>query len=490
MPFSVDIIYPGSLTGSENYASEPPLGPLALYSAVPADWRASMRFLDSTLLTDDQIEREMQSKRAAIVALSCTTYNYGNVIRLARVAKQYGAAVVVGGIHITHLRDQVIARMASGERPFDYLIYGAGEPGFSRLLCALEGYGEFAEIPGLVYVRNGSPIANPPARERWRSDPLEAPLDFGQIDFQSYFARFQRFGNLSDITLAAPMFTQRGCVYGGNRKCVFCSIEHANPKVPAKLIEENIVNLVANHGVDHIRISDGDFTVSPSHMSMVANAVERAVARIGKRPTFYCFARADEIDETRIRLLRRINVVAVFIGYESGSDEMLRTMHKFTTVDQNLRATGLLHDAGIDVTCGGLVLGGPGESHHSLRETLSFAKVLSRHENVRSFVATPLIPLPGSPSFEHLLFRLQAVNKSKWRLWRHADDFDIQELVMQWNRYMCRISLDDLLSAAEEIAEFFPIGIKLMRFKDNEHTNSESTSEATASGLNQETFTK
>mgnify|MGYP000205929699 CR=1 FL=1 len=75
----------------------------------------------------------------------------------------------------------------------------------------------------------------------------------------------------------------------------------------------------------------------------------RLFSKTRKKSTFYCFARADEIDIERIEILKRLNVVAVFIGYESGSNEMLKAMHKFTTVEQNLQATRLLHEAGIEV---------------------------------------------------------------------------------------------------------------------------------------------
>src|SRR5258708_31759120 len=114
-----------------------------------------------------------------------------------------------------------------------------------------------------------------------------------------------------------------------------------NPRRSAARFEQDIISLVPEHDVDHIRITDGDFTLDIRHMSRMADAAERAFEKTGKRPVFHCFTRADELDEERIAVLKRLNVVSLFIGYESGSNHMLRVMQKHTTPGQNLHAPEL-----------------------------------------------------------------------------------------------------------------------------------------------------
>lgn len=462
MTLSIDLVYPPSVTGSGNYACEPPLGPLALYASLPPRLRDGVRFLDGTLLDQPDIDQALAARPADIVALSCTTYNYPNALELAHAARARGAVVIAGGIHITHLCAQISDLMCAGRRPFDYLLYGSAEPGWTALISSLErGDLPSADIPGLVRIADGKVRTTAPLLSRWHIDPLPTPLDFTPLDLHSYFRRFQRLGRLCDVRLAAPLFTQRGCVYGGDHKCLFCSIEQINPKVPVDLIKANLLHLVRDFGVDHIRLSDADFTASPRHMAGVAHAAEAVSKVTGVRPSFYCFARADEIDATRVALLRRMNCIAVFIGYESGSDRMLAAMQKHTTRAQNLRATELLAAAGIDVTCAGLVLGGPGEDAVSLAETLAFARQLTMFDNVRSLVATPLIPLPGSLAFRRLSARLGVQEEPPCV---GADLFDPAGLAEAWCKAMCSVSFAELLQVADEIAALIPTGIRLVRF--------------------------
>ena len=459
----IDLIYPGSVSGSENYSSEAPLGPIAVYSSLSPAMRENARFLDSTLLSHAEIEQAISQRKADLVALSCTTFNYSNAIRLAKLAKDNGSYVVLGGIHITYLRDAILAKMLRGERPVDFLVTSYGEPALGPLLAALANGTSLREIPNLSYIENGKIVVNPITNPRFGADPLTVPLDYSAMDFEQYSRKFQPFGNLSAARIPGSTFTQRGCAYAGGRKCTFCSIEQINPRRAPDLFEQDIISLVTRHNVDHVRITDGDFTTDIRHMARMADAAERAFEKTGHRPVFHCFARADEIDEAKIAVLKRLNVVSVFIGYESGSDQMLRAMHKFTTSQQNLNATKLLREHDIDVICAGLVLGGEGESDETLRETLQFVHALKALGNTHSLVATPLIPLPGSPSFTQLIQKLSKNDPGKSRQLATADDFDIQELVELWNKTECHVSLDRVIEVSEEIGSLFRMGIRLVK---------------------------
>ena len=459
---SVDLIYPASIAGSENYSSEPPLGPIALYSSLHELVRKRVRFLDSTVMPQSEIERAVISRKADVVALSCTSFNYANALRLSTLAKRNNACVVLGGIHISYRRDEILAKMLQGERSIDFLVTGYGEHAFGPLLEALANGKPLTAIPNLSYVKDGQIIINPVHNPRFGADPLTVPLDYSGVDFRPYSKRFHGQGNLCGVHNVATTFTQRGCAYSGTRKCTFCSIEQMNPRRPPELFEQDVTNLITQHNADHIRINDGDFTLDIRHMSSMADAAQRAFEKTGKRPVFHCFTRSDELDEARIAVLKRLNVVSVFIGYESGSDQMLRVMQKFVTREQNLQATRLLKDHGIDVVCAGLVLGAEGESEATLQETLDFLVDLKKIGNTRTLIATPLIPLPGAPSFSRLMKKLLKDDPAKGREVAIADDLDLDELVELWNKQMSQVSLARLTEVCDFIASQFPVGIKWM----------------------------
>ncbi len=458
----IDLVYPSSTCGSENYSSEAPLGPVALYTSLPLIYRENTRFLDSTVLIQEEIEKELINRKADIVAISCTTYNYPNALRVAEIAKNNGSFVVMGGIHITHLRDVILNKMQKGERPIDFLVTGYGEPAFEPLLKAIESGKGFFEIPNLSFINNGEIVINHQINPRFGNDPLIFPMDYSEIDFNLYSEKFHPFGNLSDAKVPGSIFTQRGCTYSGSKKCSFCSIEKINVHRTIDLFEQDLTNLISHYNVDQIRITDADFTVNKHHMSQIADAAERVYDKTGIRPVVHCFARADEIDEQRITHLKKLNVVSLFIGYESGSNKMLHSMQKGMTKDQNLQATKLLKKHGIDVICGGLVLGAEGENEDTLQETLLFVKELTKIGNTVSLVATPLIPLPGSLCFNELLKKLRNLNLVKYQELLNSDIFSIEELIELWNKYFCNVPLKRIIQVCKDIENLIPAGIKLI----------------------------
>jgi anaerobic magnesium-protoporphyrin IX monomethyl ester cyclase len=458
----IDLVYPASTSGSENYSSEPPLGLVAVYSSLAEPFRKGVRLLDSTVLSQDEIEQKVAQRKADVIALSCTTYNYQNALRVATIAKQQGSYVICGGIHITHRRDAILQKMCCDERPIDFLVTGFGEPALGPLLTALMDGDPIDSIPNLSYIKDRSIIINPIISPPFRDDPLMGPLDYSCIDFKSYSEKFRPFGKLASARVPGSTFTQRGCAYSGWQKCAFCSIEQMNLRRAPELFEADLASLILQYDADHVRIVDGNFTLDVHHMSQIADAAERVYAKTGTRPVLHCFARADELDERRVAILKRLNTIAVLIGYESGSNQMLNAMQKHTTKEQNLRSTELLKEHGIEVICGALILGAEGETELTLSETLQFVMDLKAISNTSALVTSPLIPLPGSIYFSRLIETLSKKDPEKYQQLSVSDTFDLKELVCLWNKHMTRIPLTRLIEASDEIEKMFRVGIRLI----------------------------
>lgn len=455
----IDFVLPPSVATSRNYAAEPPLGLLSIMSAKPSHLKVDVRLLDSTLIDEHEILARMEEKAPDVVAISCNTYNYRNGLKLAEHAKKAGAIVVMGGIHVTRVSDSILARMRAGSRPIDYLIIGEGEVGFWQLVSAFLGEGGLAKVRGLSYVDKAGLIRkNAPATPP-ETAGAERPLDYRLVDVAAYSRQFRTFGNISKATSVSSMFTQRGCPQGGRTRCDFCSISRNLSTRCADIVSKDFRSLAVEHGCDHIRIIDPQLTPSKRYLDTVGEAINRVREEEGVNPTFYCFMRADAAVPNRIAALKRLNVVSVFVGYDSGSDRMLKAMNKRTTAAQNIEATKRLADAGIDVLCCGLVLGAEGEDERSLGETVEFVQALSDVGNVRSTLATPLTPLPGSDSWERLVARLVAIGDSDASRLEGEDIFDVEWAMRLWNRHMATIPMVRLREAEKAISEIVPIEI-------------------------------
>ena len=62
----------------------------------------------------------------------------------------------------------------------------------------------------------------------------------------------------------------------------------------------------------------------------------------------------------------------VLYGLESGSDRMLKLLNKGASLEQNIQAVRWANEAGLSVRAD-FIVGTPGETEESLRETLDFA---------------------------------------------------------------------------------------------------------------------
>jgi radical SAM superfamily enzyme YgiQ (UPF0313 family) len=88
-----------------------------------------------------------------------------------------------------------------------------------------------------------------------------------------------------------------------------------------------------------------------------------------------CIVYPGDIEESLIRDMARAGCREVTLGFESGSEYMLRSMNKRFTPGQVRGTSELLEKYGIR-QMGCVLLGGPGETKSSVGETLAFADSL------------------------------------------------------------------------------------------------------------------
>lgn len=208
---------------------------------------------------------------------------------------------------------------------------------------------------------------------------------------------FKRFCNPKDYFFSAGrfpqimMYTGRGCPY----LCTFCvypqnfyghKYRHRKAESIAaefKYIEENFPEVV------EVTIEDDTFTVYKEH---TIDVCKRLIAQNNKL-TWTCNVRAD-LDEETMRWMKKANCRLVIVGFESGSNEILKLMKKGVKVEQfkaaqNAKKTGLLVHA-----C--YMMGNRGETLGTMNETLELAKKL----NTDTAQFFPLMIYPGTEAYD------------------------------------------------------------------------------------------
>lgn len=160
---------------------------------------------------------------------------------------------------------------------------------------------------------------------------------------------------------------------------------------PDSIVKE-IKLLYEKHGARELNLSDATFN---SDNQWVREISERLIKFNKKDFVWGCNLRADCMDRDTIRLMKRSGLTNIFIGVESGDDNILRSMKKGTNVDMIRRALKMLDEIGIKVYLG-FLLGMPKETPETLAKTLEFAKELKKYSTAFSLAT----PFPGTELYE------------------------------------------------------------------------------------------
>jgi len=99
-----------------------------------------------------------------------------------------------------------------------------------------------------------------------------------------------------------------------------------------------------------------------------------------------------------LRTMKEAGCFAVWFGVESGAQPVLDAMRKGITPAQTIKAFKMAKEAGL-MTVAGVVLGFPGETKETIRETVKFIERL-KPGDVGYYIATPY---PGTPLYEQVV---------------------------------------------------------------------------------------
>lgn len=176
----------------------------------------------------------------------------------------------------------------------------------------------------------------------------------------------------------AAIITSRGCIYN----CAFCAAARSlnkqmgvREKSTESVIAEinNIVDIYPD--IDSIRVLDDLFLKTPHSIDKAIEIFSefdlqwRAMAHV---ETF------NKIDDLTAQKLKLSGCKELFIGIESGSPEILKSIHKCHKLDKIKYSVELLLRNGIDVK-GYFILGFPGETIIDFQMTFDLAQHLSEY---------------------------------------------------------------------------------------------------------------
>lgn len=338
--------------------------------------------------SDARLRALLDEFRPEVVGLSVTTPFMPEAAALAQLAKELcgeRTLVVFGGPHPTALPERTLAECPHA----DAVAIGESE----RTLVELVERGPRGGVAGICFRQDGAPVRTAARPSEHDLDSL-GPPPYDLFDMEHYAARDRWMIRWLPLR-ATNLRTSRGCP----NTCRFCA-GHLVSGLGVRFhsvayVVEQMRLVVERYGVEAIHFEDDTIGASRPRLLELCEAVRRA--GLHRRVQWDALLRANQADPEALRAMKAAGCIQVEFGFESGSDAMLRALNKNTTVEMNLRAARLAHEAGLRIYAD-IMVGLPGETEQDLRATLRFVR--RTRPEVLSFAR--LYPLPGTDIYNAL----------------------------------------------------------------------------------------
>lgn len=234
-----------------------------------------------------------------------------------------------------------------------YVVDGQGEATLGRIVSALSSGADLDQVPNLLY-RDGA---------GWRHTatvPEQNSMDDNIIDWTG----------LADHQLGPTLQTRtaRSCAFN----CSFCAYPERAGKLSltsVDAVDRELATMRALGFVRNVVFIDDTFNVPlPRFKELCRRLIDSDFGF-----SWYSYFRCSNSDEEAIELAARSGCKGVFLGVESGSNEILANMNKRATIEKYERGVEMLKRHGI-LTFGSFISGFPGETEETFTETVEFIR--------------------------------------------------------------------------------------------------------------------
>ncbi len=359
---------------SEN--PSPPLG-LAYLAAALEKAGVEVEILDYVVFP--YIEADFRSKLAQfnpdIVAATAVTMTFDRAIGIIQDARRWhpGCLTVMGGPHVTFCAEASL----SAYPELDIAVLGEGEDTLVEIVAAAGKGRNWQDIPGLVF-RQADCIVSTGKRSH--------PIDVNRLETPA--RHLLALGRYRALGMPISMTTSRGCPY----TCIFCvGRKMVGAKVryrdPVKVVDE--MEILAGYGFCQINVADDLFTADAQHCLAVCDEILKRNLKV----KWTSFARVDTVSLKVLQRMKDAGCQAVSFGLESGNTDILKIIRKGITLSQVIEAVNLCNQVGLQPH-GSFILGLPGETPETLKETLAFGEKLKKLGVSYGFHL--LAPFPGT----------------------------------------------------------------------------------------------
>ncbi|MDR3639547.1 MAG: radical SAM protein [Isosphaeraceae bacterium] len=298
----------------------------AYFSANHPEWRVITINPMVPPITIDEVARLALGHQPVLVGISLVHQWHRNfALGLARRIRSLDNSIhiTIGGVYPT---SDWAGMLRLGSGLFDSVCRGEGEETLHELALALLSNSNWRNVPGIAYMKEGTPCF--PNTRRRIQDLTTLPFpDRSQLD------------GVVSAGGVIQVEGSRGC----NAACIFCDMRQTGWIArPADHIARELEVLTKSHPGSPVWFIDNMFIgFGPDKI----DRIKSLICEIKKRDIKIQFSfqdRAENIDESLLRELKKSGLNTIYVGIESFSDRALRRWKKGVSADTNKRALAVL----------------------------------------------------------------------------------------------------------------------------------------------------
>jgi len=318
-------------------------------------------------------KRRLNLKNYDFVGYSMNSGNVENTLRSIKQVKKQNPniRILVGGPHVKILAEELIMNLN-----IDCLINDEAENILYKYITAKDK----SKVKGIWLRKNGKPFFTGKSKPVLDLDSLPFPA-IDKVPYKKYISAIKKRKPV------CPIITSRGCSYN----CIFC--HHAlgfkyRDRSPENVVAE--IKWLYKLGIRELWIADDNFAGDRKR-------VERICDLIIKNKIDISFSvgnglRADKLDETLLKKLKKAGCWFISISPESGCQETIKKINKGVSLEDTVRVVKICKKLGINVMVN-FIIGFPWETEKEIMQTIEFGKKLDPD----IFNIQKLIPYPGTP---------------------------------------------------------------------------------------------
>lgn len=371
----------------------PPLGLLYIASHLRALGFA-VEVLDSTFMSRAEHLERTQAAQAPVVGIYVNLMTRRDALQVMQRATAAGSIVVLGGPEPVNYAKEYLGRGAH------VIVAGEGEVTLTELLAILRQspVADLGDVPGILFEgADGQVVTTPPRAQMKSLDGRPLPAR-DSIDMRRYMEVWREHHGASSVSL----ITARGCPY----TCRWCSHSVYGFTYRHRSVQDvadELQHIRDVYNPDQVWYADDVFTMSRHWLRDFRDELRKR----GLHFPFETISREDRLDEEMIDLLVDLGCYRLWVGAESGSQQVLDAMDRRTDVRRMRDVIAMLRNKGIRAGTF-IMLGYESEKWDDIDRTLAHLRG-SMPDDVLTTLA---YPIKGTPYYDDVADRI--VSPADW----------------------------------------------------------------------------